>query len=319
MAKDICTQWSHFCENLSTTSKALEALGIERSISMVNSLYALTVLWSWSMLYNVWKSIKSLDVSNRDDFDKIQKEHFGKYADRWLILSSWAGRWQRTAYRNYESYMKNIYSTWEQCKSIANHEKAAELMESIMNQWLVNLQDEATKYVSTLAVDNRERVHEYYLALWVWHRLDSNRWTHSQITLRTETKKQPAWHVDHLIAYDLWTSLFGAQSDSESNNEKGVNVTSNDIGNMMLLETNFNISKSNDTLSHWISGIHEFKKNKVDLSVWLASMRIPKTYLAPKAEDELQIKKDIESRTNEIKTELYEYIKGKSSIYPKEK
>jgi hypothetical protein len=319
MAQDICKQWEHLSENLNTASKALEEIGIERSSSMVNSLYALTVLWSWSMLYTVWRSSKPLDVSKSDDFDKIRKEHFSKYADRWLILSSWAGRWQQSAYRNYESYMKDISKIWGQCKSITDHENVAKLMESVMIEWLDDLGKDAEKYVTDLAVDNRNRVSEYYLALWVWHRLDNSRWTHSQITLRTSTKKQATWHVDHLIAEELWTTLYGSQSDSESDTEKDVIATSNDIGNMMLLETDFNISKGKKTLYDWVSGIHEFKRNKVTLSDWLVSMCIPETYLAPKTEDEIQVKKDVDSRTKAIKKELYEYIKGTKTLCSKEK
>jgi Protein of unknown function DUF262 len=319
MAQDICKQWTHFCENLSITSKALEELGIERSVSMVNSLYALTVLWSWSMLYNVWKASRTLDVSKGDDFDKMQQEHFARYADRWLILSSWAGRWQRTAYSNYESYMKTISSYWHKCKSILEHDKAAEMMESIMTQWLNDLQNDSSKYIANLAVDNRDRVREYYLALWVWHRLDNIRWMQSQIPLRTNTRKQPILHVDHLISYDLWTTLYGLESDSESSPEKGAGATSNDIGNMMLLETDFNISKSNSTLSDWISEIHEFKRKKVALSDWIAAMSIPATYLAPKADDETKVKTDVSARTNAIKLDLNGYIEGIKPLYPKGK
>ena len=58
------------------------------------------------------------------------------------------------------------------------------------------------------------------------------------------------WHVDHLVAFERWQRLFSqmaedAINESESGGDEG---SVNDIGNMLLLETNFNIVKSDKPL-----------------------------------------------------------------------
>jgi hypothetical protein len=40
----------------------------------------------------------------------------------------------------------------------------------------------------------------------------------------------------------------------------------------MLLEKNFNISKSNTSLKAFLDGVHEFKNNQQDMTAWAAAL-----------------------------------------------
>jgi hypothetical protein len=50
-----------------------------------------------------------------------------------------------------------------------------------------------------MAVLTREAVHQYYLPLWLWHRLDAERWKGSSLSLRESKRESLSLDVDHIV------------------------------------------------------------------------------------------------------------------------
>src|SRR5205814_5289881 len=101
----------------------------------------------------------------------------------------------------------------------------------------------AVTEIENLRADQREQVRSYYAPLWVWHRLDLERWKMSSIPLRLKGRKEPSWDVDHVVSVKLWETIptGNALAAAESPDEYGQVI--HDIGNSVLLEKTFNISK----------------------------------------------------------------------------
>jgi hypothetical protein len=84
--------------------------------------------------------------------------------------------------------------------------------------------------------------------LWLWHRLDAQRWKASALPLRESKRGSLSFDVDHVVAVKLWETLPGgkAQADSEDEGELSaddLSTTMNALGNCCLLEKSFNIAK----------------------------------------------------------------------------
>jgi hypothetical protein len=233
-------------------------------------------------------------------------------------LSSWAGRWAKRAKKNMQSYILDIHKTWNKLKDEKDIDTVEKIIVNLMEGWLDNLVNGAKKYIEELEVDSRNRVNMYHLALWVWHRLDSKRWANSKIQLKSKVvRSKTKLHVDHIIADKKFIKLFGEYENNINDDDSG--ITPNDIGNTMLLDSNFNISKNSKALKTWIMGVHEFKKNENKLKEWQRALSIPDSYFDPKEEDENLVTNDIKKRTLLIKKEVYEYIERKKDLKSKER
>lgn len=317
MAVYINKYWNNISENLIRCTEILGLLNLQRKREMVDSEYALNILWTWCMLFEKWNLKNKLSELEQDSFEKTRDECIQKYSDYWLILSSWAGRWAKRAKKNMQSYILDINKTWTVLENEKNIDAVKKIIVELMEKWLDDLVVGAKRYIDELAVDNRQRVNVYYLALWVWHRLDSRRWENSKIQLKSKVVRSKAkLHVDHMVADKKWKELFGEYENNDSNNGDDY-ITPNDIGNTMLLYSNFNLSKSSSALKTWIMGVHEFKKNEGKLKEWQKALSIPSSYFEPKEEDKDIIINDIKERTSLIKKEIYEYIERKKELQSK--
>jgi hypothetical protein len=127
--------------------------------------------------------------------------------------------------------------------------------------------------------DDRQQVRTYYTALWIWNRLDPTRWKQARIALRQSGRRQNTLDVDHIVAFDLWQSKLGGLPPAQAKpDDQTMAVTPeeaaprvNELGNCMLLEKNFNISKSNKPLNEFLQGVHEFKDGQLTIASWAAA------------------------------------------------
>jgi len=187
------------------------------------------------------------------------------------------------------------------------------------------LETDAVNFVSnTLAASSRERVSVYRTSLWVWHRLDEERWKMSDISLRIG-KGKGSLDVDHTVAFAQWNRKvsLGLPTGIETQGEALALV--NMLGNCSLLEKSFNISKSDKTLRSFMEQVHEFKEGKVDLSSWTQALQLESPMLdgtsntseqsenpvppgTPATSDEIVAA--IRKRDAAIRAELVEFVKG---------
>jgi len=175
-----------------------------------------------------------------------------------------------------------------------------------------------------MSSNSRERVSVYQTPLWVWHRLDEERWKMSEIPLRIG-KSKGSLDVDHAVTYAQWDRKVSLELPTGIDTKAEALALVNMLGNCSLLEKSFNISRSDKTIRAFLEQVHEFKEGKVNLASWalalqlenpmldgtIASDKQSQTLLPPGTEESSDgILQAIRKRDATIRAELVEFVKG---------
>lgn len=307
MAAALSKEWHVVLNSFLWGAKALSQRMIEYGPrGQFASLYALAVLWAWIYIAESWKESQHFGELKRDDFEKRCKDSLSRYLDRWIMCSQWAGVWSSASITTIEAFAKALAEARKAMSAQGDPENAHQIWDDCFSKFLDNLISDATNFINTVSAPSRERVAVYRSALWVWHRLDADRWTTSQIQLRVG-KSKPSAEVDHTIAFSLWESRVASTPDIDKDE---VLPLVNRLGNCTLLEKNFNISKSDKSLKAFLSQIHEVVQNKIRIDAWCAALSIPQPILDPANTTVNDIATAIENRDKEIRADLVEFVKG---------
>ncbi len=274
-----------------------------------SSVYALAVLWSWLYAAELWKDRHPLGELQRDDFEKRCRDSISKYLDRWIVCSQWAGEWSGSSNTTIEAYAKRLSELIKSMEAIADLSKAHEAWDECFKSFLDTFTAKAIESINALTAPSRERVGIYRDALWIWHRLDADRWDKSQIQLRVGKRKSTR-EVDHIVSFSLWEKKLAGGLPMGITDGDDAKALANKLGNCALLEKNFNISKSNQDLKHFLSEIHEFIKGKVRIDAWCAALEIPRSMLDPDSATVDEIKEAVDGRDEEVKADLVKFIRG---------
>jgi len=317
MASTLDERWSELGASFVTTSGLLASLGLHYQ-DQFESFNGLIVLWAWRYLGNEWLRTHRLGTMERDSFNKAMDSLVTKHAPRWIALSHWSGRWATSAVKNFESYAKTLSATWQKISTLNSGADTATELDSLMAAWLTDLEKDAVVFLNQLEADDRSYVRQYYLPLWIWHRLDAERAKISQVQLRDEKKKRSrvALDVDHTVSCSFWEkTALPALATKYPNGEipDSVANTFNQLGNCMLLETNFNISKSDSSLTDFTSRVYEFKNGNPTTDEWREALAIEDEQFDPNGFTPDQLAAAIEKRTKNLKDELIEFVQGKKS------
>ena len=313
MALALSRRWKFVSHAIDAGSRTLYHRSLEFGPSgHFSSVYALAVLWAWLYTAEIWKHNHSLSELQRDDFEKRCDESLSIYIDRWILCSQWAGVWSGSSTTTIEGYAKKLADLIKSMEAMDSLSSAHDAWDECFKTILETLTGKATEYINTLTAPSRERVGVYRDPLWIWHRLDSDRWEKSQVQLRVG-KRKSACEVDHVVSFSLWEKSLASGLPGGITDEDDAQAVANKLGNCALLEKNFNISKSKDPLKQFLSRTHEVVKGKLRIDSWCAALGIPKPMLDPDSASVDEIKQAIDSRDEEIKTELSEFIKGQKA------
>jgi len=186
----------------------------------------------------------------------------------------------------------------------------------------------ATDYVNNTNVRNRNRVRQYFSLLWIWHRLDEERWKFSKVQLKEGRKRNTPLDVDHTVAEALWgrkvkenfenkiASFKGTEEEKaliapdEFASEQEAKDFINFLGNCSLLEKSFNISKSDKEMKSFLKEVHEFKNNNFEIEDWEEALSLNISMTEP-TNVELKILVDsIKKRDTIIRKDLIEFTNG---------
>jgi hypothetical protein len=280
------------------------------------SLNVLTLLLAWRLLGRQWLAAHPLVVTVSDGFEKSLDCAFKDNCDRWILMSQWSGRWGKSTDKAFADYVRDLANDWATIVELTGPDDVVTVLKTRMETWITALQAESSKYVDDLAVLMRNRVHDYYLPLWLWHRLDAQRWRASAIPLRESKKGSLIVEVDHVVAVRLWYTLPGAQlqaDDEDALSDDDLSTAMNALGNCCLLEKSFNIAKGAQPLAAFLERVHDFKPsspNALTADGWAKDLGIDPTLVNPVAKSASEVRTVVEARTAAMKAELTEYLGG---------
>ncbi len=276
------------------------------------SLNALAVVWSWLFLAHYWEATHKLVEVQKDDFHKKRTATLASHLDRWLICSQWAGRWSVSLSLAVAAYAKNLHEDLLANTKASAHEDVHSVLANRFAVLVRDLETDAITYVNTVNASSRERVYLYRNLLWVWHRLEAQRWKMSQIQLRVGKGRKPVAEVDHSVAFALWErKLTTGMPNGFTDHGEAVAIV-NALGNCSLLEKTFNISKSDKTFKSFLEQIHEFKERKNTVVEWAKALALPDDMLDPEGATADTIATCIEERGKVIRADVAKFVRGES-------
>jgi len=314
MAQDLVKSWDTVASNAIEGAQLVDDRGF-RFGTHYRSLNVLTLLLVWRLLGRQWLALHPLSVTAKDGFEKSLDASFGSNCDRWILMSQWSGRWGKSTDKAFADYVKDLASDWSKISSLTSPDAVIEVLKARMDTWISALQGEASKFVDDLAVLTRDRVHDYYLPLWLWHRLDASRWKASALPLRESKRGSLSFDVDHVVAVKLWETLAGGKAQADSEDEGALSAddlstTMNALGNCCLLEKSFNIAKGAEPLGAFLQRVHEFKTGTLKVDDWTKDLGVDATLVNPTGKPAADVRVFVEARTAAMKAELKEYLAG---------
>jgi hypothetical protein len=312
MASDLSQRWKQVSNALLLGVSAVRQHGFEYGPAKhFYSLYALAIPCAWLYIAEQWKKDHKPSVLESDEFDKKLKKSLDSYLDRWILCSQWAGRWARSSETTVAAYVKNLHLRAKEVQTLESGDAVLLLLDEHLRGLVDDLNADAADYVAKAFPSvRRDRVSTYRNFLWIWHRLDEARWKMSQVQLRIG-KPAPDWEVDHTVAFSLWQDKIASGLPDGIDEEQDALALVNRLGNCVLLEKNFNISKSKSPVEFFLKKVHEFKSGQLDTQAWCSALAIPSEMLDPTACSVNLIKIAIDNRDKGMRDELADFARGK--------
>jgi len=312
MAHELSKRWTLICESVLQGLDRLKERGLHYGPGgQFDSLYAVAVLWSWLYMAKKWIADHPDTLLKRDSFEKSVWRAFDEVADRWLFGSSWAYLWSSKPAESAQRIAKQLATTSKGILGAASSARVHELLSQQAGTLMKDIESAATNTINNIAVFHRSAVSTYRDYLWIWHRIDKERWAKSSIPLRTTGRTATDIEVDHLVPVGIFEELAKTAAAGDEQKLYELQRPMNLLGNCSLLEKTFNISKSNRELADFLKNVHEFKEGSMTVAEWASAMSISAPLLSPKHETLESIVDAINNRENLIKRQLVEFIQGK--------
>ena len=320
MAANVSKNWHLVVDAATRISAHAKDRGL-RFREHYQSVNALSYLWAWYFIALHWGSQRNLKETDKDALEKRLAEALDKYMDRWLICSQWAGVWASSSAASLAKYASGLATCAKELGEITSVAIATDALSGQMQRDLKELEQDAVNFLSTMNADDRQQVRTYYTALWLWNRLDKTRWDSAKIALRQQSRRKSSIEVDHIVSFDIWDKKLAAlpdappviDGDPQGPQKEDIRPRVNEIGNCMLLEKNFNISKSNAALKSFLERVHEFKEGKLELPAWASALDLDMAQVDCSAVSAEDLQKLFSVRTQKIRADLEKFIRGEGN------
>lgn len=317
MAADVSKNWHLVVDAATRISAHAKDRGL-RFREHYQSVNALSYLWAWYFLGLHWADQRKLKETEKDALEKRLAAALDKYMDRWLICSQWAGVWASSSATNINKYASGLAACAEAMTKKPDLASAIDALASQMEADLKEIEQAAVNFLSTINADDRQQVRGYYTALWLWNRLDRARWKSAKLALRQKSRRRSSIEVDHIVAWDLWKTKLAELPDTpltingtpQGTLAEELSSKVNELGNCMLLEKNFNISKSNVSLKSFLDGVYEFSDKKLELADWAAALDLDMAQVDCMTTSVDRLQELFSARSQLIRNDLEKFIRG---------
>ena len=280
------------------------------------SVNALAYLWAWYFAALNWRQEHGLKELEKDSMGKSLAGTLDLLMDRWLICSQWAGVWASGSAQSLSGYATRLAACAQSLAEKPDVPSAIAELRQRLESELKDIEQAAVTGLMTINADDRNEVRGYYTALWLWNRLEQKRWEIAKVALREEGRRQNRLDVDHIVAWDLWQSkLFAIKTEPPTGDAIADNVEDlapivNELGNCMLLEKNFNISKSNKPLKQFLEGVHEIKSHKLTVEEWATALDLEMPQVDSANTSVAELRRLFTERTQKIRGDLEQFVRG---------
>lgn len=314
MASDLANRWTEVSAAITGGVSAIRRRGFEYgNAKHFYSLYALAIPCAWLYIAEQWKKEHNLGVLEGDEFEKKLTASLETHLDRWIICSQWAGRWAHGSETNVANYVKALHQLFDDVIAIPTSTAVHQNLDDHFGKIVEELSTDAANYIATAFPSvRRDRVSTYRNFLWIWHRLEESRWKMSQVHLRIG-KPAAEWDVDHTVAFSLWEDRISTGMPTGITDRDEATALVNRIGNCVLLEKNFNISKSKEPIESFLNKVHEFKSGQLAVKDWSIALAVPTEMLNPTGHNVDAIRAAIDMRDKAVRDELAEFARGKKT------
>jgi hypothetical protein len=301
-----------FCREWTTISAGVESvLGILKERKLLyhqhyHSLYSVGLLWAWRTLAEVWKNQAPSVAQKTDALMKIE-EALADSSDRWLLCSSWAGVWSGNSAQTTQNYLKKLSEQKVALQSNSWNQSGDEIM-NCLHSWRNDIEAKAQVHINELVAGHRTEVVSYRPLLWVWHRLDSDRWTFSKDLMRDpHNRNDGRLDVDHCVSVDVWMGMLAKDGFVEGTPEHVAKLGKiNLLGNCTLLHKSLNCSKNAASMDTFLSRISTINKQG-----WQDAMGINDALIHPENYTSDEVVAAIESRDVEMRKNLCSFVTGR--------
>lgn len=214
---------------------------------------------------------------------------------RFFLCSQWSGYWNDRLL----SFVNKMNS--EDVQQLSAVEKAYALV-NMLSDAMKAMSAIACRRIDDVSADNRSQVVRYQPFLWVWHRLNKERFDVWKSFIDGWT------HVDHALAFAYWLRLIGKEASTMTKTEYDeAERVINSLGNCILLKSDYNCSKSDKPFSEYFSWFPP--DNEAKLLLLQPCMTAPKPFIDNGGTLD-EIKTAMEVRAKAIRNDLKAFANG---------
>jgi hypothetical protein len=244
-------------------------------------------------------------------------DSFDKFIDRWYFETLLSDTWSRTdSFANFISQLCILYSKIKFC---TDTNQSLELLNGLLVDLLQNLKQSSINRINSIRAFNRQEVIAYRNLLWLWNRLNNNRYAETQKPMKRKSAV-PKWEVDHSIPVVIWEDKIKKTYPDAIDRTTGQDISFivadtvftrssllsyiNLMGNCSLLLRSHNRSKKAESLGDFLRDIY----SEDQINALKSILSIDDCLLYPNNHSIEDIVKSINTRTSKIKEELIEYF-----------
>lgn len=314
MARDISREWETISLSLKHCVRDLENQGITFGQNRwFNSLNSFLMLLSFYFRFYIHLEDLRGDIDKENALGSFQ-EQMKHFSGRWLFCATWSGYWSSASADQIRARFAQLHTDL-----FAHNAPVTELIGRTQAVLLNNVAQDAQTVVENFSVSKPNQVARYYPLLTIWSRMSETRLAPHDFVLRvTDIRRTLKTEVDHIVSKSKWDGWINRLELTED--QRGELVDSiNQIGNCMLLEKNFNISKSDQTLSEWLDRLDRFTEDRFREG-FLQSLGVTEGLANPdNVADQIdarcrEIQTLINDRTKLMRQELIDYIQGHRNL-----
>lgn len=310
MGATLSGDWDLLAATISNVARIVKERGLIDG-KVFGSINALAVFWAVAYQFTRRGNALVVEYLERDSMQREADRLICLYLDRWLAASTWAQRWAISSAKVLPNYAQELASDEPSYAAATTIAAAATVHQRQLSALIDGVRADAEEHITNrLGVEDRGQVSQYFGPLWLWHRLDSQRWNSSKQQLQIGKAKAEI-DVDHVVSVKIWNNR--DIPDGVIPEEESHDSVINSLGNCVLLQKSFNIIKSADPLRTFINKVHGFKGSPENVEPWANKLGITKNLLDGNSSDIRQMVNDVKARDAGIRADLIKFLRGETT------